>query len=97
MDNSFEFKPQNGADGGGSGGKTRIGSSVPGDSGRSKRVRIDCHLTLTELAARLGTSETTVIRHLMSVHGVLRTVNQIVELDLARKTAIGMGYEIIDR
>jgi hypothetical protein len=96
VEDKFEPKLQTESSGGnGSGGKTRIGAKTPGDSGGSKRVHIDRSLTVKELARKMCISDVTVMKHLFIEHSAPRTVNQIVELDLARQTALALGYELI--
>ena len=94
MEDKFEPNLQgHDNNGGGRGGKTRIGSETPGDSGGSKRVRIDGELTVKELG-EMHISEAAIIKNLFE-HRVPRTLNQIVEVELARSIAVGMGYELI--
>lgn len=50
-------------------------------------------LTVKELAERMAVSETDVIKRLF-MKGFMRTVNQVVELELARDLALEMGYEL---
>ena len=95
MEEKYEPKLQTGGTGGdGPGGKTRIGSNTPGDSGGSKRVHNDSNLTVKELARKMHISETEIIKYLFYERSS-RTINQIVELDLARQTALAMGYDLI--
>ena len=95
-DDEDKFEPKlqtENAGGGGSGGKTRIGANTPDDN--SKRVCIDNNLTVKELAQKLGVSDIVVIKQLF-MRGILRTVNQIVEIECARSLAIDMCYEVVD-
>jgi translation initiation factor IF-2 len=50
-------------------------------------------LTVQELAEKLSTSDTEVIKRLF-IKGYMRTVNQLVELELARDLATELGLEI---
>lgn len=61
----------------------------------SKRVRIDQHLTVRELASALGISVSRTVR-LLFERNVFRTVETIVEKDIARELALDLGYELID-
>jgi hypothetical protein len=95
MENTPEPKLQTETSGGdGSGGKTRIGAGTPGDSGGPKRVHLDGPLTVKELAQKMHINETKIVQHLFKLREP-RTVNQIVELDLAQQTALAMGYELV--
>lgn len=51
-------------------------------------------LTVQDLANRMGVAETEVIKRLF-MKGVMRTVNQVVEMELARELAIEMEYEVL--
>lgn len=51
-------------------------------------------LTVKELAGKMHISEAAIIKNLFE-HRVPRTLNQIVEVELARSIAVGMGYELI--
>jgi len=98
VEDKDEFKPKlqtESSGGNGPGGKTRIGANTPSESGGPKRVQFDKCLTVKELASKMSLSETTIIKVLFHL-GVPRTVNQIVELPLARQTAHVLGYEIIE-
>lgn len=53
-------------------------------------------LTVKELAEKMAVSETEVIKRLF-MKGYMRTVNQMVELELARDLALEMGYELKTR
>lgn len=61
-----------------------------------KIVVLDGPLTVNELSAAMGAPIEEIIRRLL-IKGTLRTVNQLVELELARDLAIEMEYEIVDR
>lgn len=50
-------------------------------------------LTVKELAEKMGQPETEIIKRLF-MKGVMRTVNQIVETELAKELALEMGYEL---
>ncbi|NLF83702.1 MAG: translation initiation factor IF-2 [Candidatus Gastranaerophilales bacterium] len=59
-----------------------------------KEVSIETPLTVGELAAKLRVSIAAVIKELM-MKGVLATVNQTIDVEIARKTAEALGYTII--
>jgi translation initiation factor IF-2 len=50
-------------------------------------------LTVTDLAQRMNVPETEIIKRLF-MKGFMRTVNQLVELELAKELAVEMEYEI---
>jgi translation initiation factor IF-2 len=58
-----------------------------------KIIALTTALTVQELAEKMATSETEIIKRLF-IKGHMRTVNQLVELELARDLAIEMGYEL---
>ncbi len=58
-----------------------------------KIIALTGSLTVKELSERMATSETEIIKRLF-IKGFMRTVNQLVELELARDLAQEMGYEI---
>jgi translation initiation factor IF-2 len=58
-----------------------------------KVVAITSPMTVQALAEKMGQPETEVIKRLF-MKGIMRTVNQMVELDLAKELAIEMGYEL---
>lgn len=60
-----------------------------------KTVRIVNPLTAKELANVLGVSVTMVIKALFA-KGIMRTVHQIVELEIARALAADMGFQLSD-
>ncbi len=51
-------------------------------------------LTVQELAERMSVSESEIIKRLF-IKGFMRTVNQVVELELARELAVEMEYEVL--
>jgi translation initiation factor IF-2 len=59
-----------------------------------KVVSITAGLTVKELSERMNVSETEIIKRLF-MKGIMRTVNQTVELELAKDVAIEMEYEVI--
>lgn len=59
-----------------------------------KIITLTQPLTVKELAERMLVSETEVIKRLF-MKGFMRTVNQMVELELARDLAIEMEYEVL--
>jgi hypothetical protein len=61
-----------------------------------KRVNINRDLTVKELAKVLAVRETVVIKHLFYNMELMRTVNQIVELGVARQVAEELGFEVSD-
>jgi translation initiation factor IF-2 len=56
-------------------------------------VQITEPLTLTELAKKLDTRETEIIKHLF-MKGILVTVNQTLDVEYARSVSQQMGYEV---
>jgi hypothetical protein len=61
-----------------------------------RRVCIEQQMTVKQLAAKLQIKESVVIKCLFE-HGFMRTVNQIVELSLARQCALDLGYKLGDK
>ncbi len=61
-----------------------------------KVVVLNGPLTVNELSVAMGAPIEELIRRLL-IKGTLRTVNQLVELELARDLAIEMEYEIVDQ
>lgn len=59
------------------------------------QVVIDQALTVKEFAQKLRISDVEIIKRLF-VKGHMRTVNQVVELEVAREFATDWGYELID-
>ncbi|HEY9775117.1 MAG TPA: translation initiation factor IF-2 N-terminal domain-containing protein [Planktothrix sp.] len=59
------------------------------------RVRIDKPLTVAELAKLLSLKDTEVILRLYD-NGIPPTVNQILEVALARETARELGFDVIE-
>ncbi|HEY9778213.1 MAG TPA: translation initiation factor IF-2 [Planktothrix sp.] len=59
-----------------------------------KVIALTSALTVKDLAERMGVADTEVITRLFK-RGIPRTVNQIVELDLARELAAEMEYEVL--
>jgi translation initiation factor IF-2 len=59
-----------------------------------KTVVINTNLTVQELAAKMGVPETEVIKQLF-MKGIMRTVNMIVECELAKELAQQMEYEVL--
>ncbi|HNH72534.1 MAG TPA: translation initiation factor IF-2 [Candidatus Obscuribacter sp.] len=59
-----------------------------------KSIVLTNSLTVQDLASRMGVAETEVIKRLF-MKGVMRTVNQMVELELARELAVEMEYEVL--
>ncbi|HEY9714308.1 MAG TPA: translation initiation factor IF-2, partial [Chroococcales cyanobacterium] len=58
-----------------------------------KVITLTQSLSVKELAEKMNIQETEIIKRLLE-RGILRTVNQLVELDLARDLAGSMDYEI---
>lgn len=58
-----------------------------------KKVTIVNPLTAKELSDLLGVSVTLVVKSLFE-KGFMRTVHQIVEVDIARKLALDMGFRL---
>lgn len=61
----------------------------------NRRVRIDGALTVRDLAQVLGMRDVELIKALFDKK-IMRTVGQIVEVDLARQLAVDLGFELID-
>ncbi len=59
-----------------------------------KIVALTTALSVNELADKMAVPETEIIKRLMT-KGVMRTVNQLVELELAKELAAEMEYEIL--
>jgi translation initiation factor IF-2 len=59
-----------------------------------KVVVLTTNLTVQELAAKMNVPETEVIKRLF-MKGIARTVNMMVELEIARDLALEMEYEIL--
>lgn len=59
-----------------------------------KAIVLTSSLTVQDLANRMGVAETEVIKRLF-MKGVMRTVNQVVEMELARELAVEMEYEVL--
>jgi plasmid maintenance system antidote protein VapI len=57
------------------------------------RCRIP-NLTVKELAQLLGITEVQVIEPLFENRKIMRTVNQIVEIQIARQLATDLGYKV---
>lgn len=72
---------------------SRIGAE--GADRAPKRVKIEQDVTVKELAKILRTGDVRVIQ-LLFLKGVMRTVNQVVQLEHARQLALDLGYELID-
>lgn len=58
-----------------------------------KEIAITNSITVKELAEKMQVTETDIIKRLM-VKGFMRTINQVVEVELARELATEMGYEL---
>ncbi len=59
-----------------------------------KRINIDEPLTVKELAHLLDVPDTQVIKHLFHELELMRTVNQIVEIEAAKSVAIAFGFDV---
>ncbi|MBU6450353.1 MAG: translation initiation factor IF-2 [Cyanobacteria bacterium REEB67] len=59
-----------------------------------KVIVLTTNLTVQELAAKMQVPETEVIKRLF-MKGIARTVNMIVELEIARDLAVEMEYEVL--
>lgn len=59
-----------------------------------KAIVITTNITVQELAAKMGVPETEVIKRLF-MKGIARTVNMMVEFELAKELAIEMEYEVL--
>lgn len=58
-----------------------------------KVIAIVTPMTVQALAEKMAQPETEIIKRLF-MKGIMRTVNQMVELDLAKELAVEMGYEL---
>ncbi|MBX9686394.1 MAG: translation initiation factor IF-2 [Candidatus Obscuribacterales bacterium] len=58
-----------------------------------KEIALTGSLTVKDLADKMSVGETEIIKRLM-MKGFMRTINQLVELELARELAVDMGYEL---
>lgn len=58
-----------------------------------KEIALTQAITVKELAEKMQVGESEVIKRLM-MKGFMRTINQIVELELARELAVEMGYDL---
>ncbi|CAN5476580.1 translation initiation factor IF-2 [soil metagenome] len=61
-----------------------------------KAIVITTNVTVQELAAKMGVPETEVIKRLF-MKGIARTVNMMVEFELAKELAIEMEYEVLSK
>jgi translation initiation factor IF-2 len=59
-----------------------------------KVVSITGALTVKELSEKMSVSETEIIKRLF-MKGIMRTVNQMVEQELAKEVAVEMEYEVV--
>jgi translation initiation factor IF-2 len=59
-----------------------------------KIVTLTTNLAVNELATKMGVPETELIKRMMQ-KGIMRTVNQMVELELAKELALEMEYEVL--
>ncbi|MFA7339081.1 MAG: translation initiation factor IF-2 [Candidatus Obscuribacterales bacterium] len=59
-----------------------------------KAIVITTNVTVQELAAKMGVPETEVIKRLF-MKGIARTVNMMVEYELAKELAVEMEYEVL--
>lgn len=59
-----------------------------------KRINIAHELTVKELAVLLDLNDTEVIKHLYDKMKIMRTINQIVEIDIAKQLAVDMGFDV---
>ncbi|MCA0314007.1 MAG: translation initiation factor IF-2 [Candidatus Melainabacteria bacterium] len=59
-----------------------------------KSIVLNTSVTVQELANKMAVAETEIIKRLF-MKGVMRTVNQMVELELARELAVEMEYEVL--
>ncbi len=60
-----------------------------------KVITLTNSLTVQELAEKMTISETEIIKRLF-MKGIMRTVNQLVELEVAKELAIEMEYELVE-
>lgn len=60
-----------------------------------KVITLTNSLTVQELAEKMTISETEIIKRLF-MKGIMRTVNQLVELEAAKELAMEMEYELVD-
>ncbi len=62
---------------------------------KPKTVRINGPLTVRELASVLGLDVPLVVK-LLFERNVMRTVETIVEVDIARELALDLGFELLN-
>ena len=60
-----------------------------------RRVQINSPLTVSELARKLRMYRTEIIKALF-MKNIMRTTDQIVEVETARQLAVELGFELID-
>ncbi len=60
-----------------------------------KVITLTNSLTVQELAEKMSVSETEIIKRLF-MKGIMRTVNQLVELEVAKELATEMEYELVE-
>jgi translation initiation factor IF-2 len=59
-----------------------------------KVVTLTSSMAVSELATKMGVADTEIIKRLMT-KSIMRTVNQLVELELAKELAAEMEYEVL--
>jgi translation initiation factor IF-2 len=59
-----------------------------------KIVTLTTSMAVSELATKMGVPDTEIIKRLMT-KSIMRTVNQLVELELAKELALEMEYEVL--
>jgi translation initiation factor IF-2 len=72
--------------------KQQRSANVPVET--PKIVTLTTNLAVNELATKMGVPETELIKRMMQ-KGIMRTVNQMVELELAKELALEMEYEVL--
>jgi translation initiation factor IF-2 len=91
------YANRGGYDRGGSRGKKGFSSPPPTPQPPAvelKDLELPDHISVTELAARLGISPTEIIKTLMS-QGLLVTINQTITFDKAQQIAVSHGFNAI--
>ncbi|MCA9804068.1 MAG: translation initiation factor IF-2 N-terminal domain-containing protein, partial [Cyanobacteria bacterium HKST-UBA02] len=78
------------------GGEEKVHKQSPGPVDVPKIVALTTNVTVQELSEKMRLDATEIIMNLFT-KGIMRTVNQVVELETAIELALEMGYEVLDR
>ncbi|MGD9679926.1 MAG: translation initiation factor IF-2 [Candidatus Obscuribacterales bacterium] len=77
-------------------GEEKVHKQAPGPVDVPKIVALTTNVTVQELSEKMRLDATEIIMNLFT-KGIMRTVNQVVELETAIELALEMGYEVLDR